>query len=333
MADASIGAEEEFTMARFFIALLAALAAIPAAAQYPAQFPDRPVTLLAGYPPGGLVDLVARLVAEGMKSKLPKGLNVVNRPGAAGALAVAEMTRSQPDGYTVVLTPHSALVIAAQMQDLAYKTPDDYDPFVNLVSYYPMIAVRTESEYKTINDLVADAKGNPGKLRVGSPGEGTSSHLNLEEFMHHTGTKMVHVPFQGWAQSSAAVLGGHIDAVVAQPGELRGAVDGKRVRVLVNFRPARLNSFADVPTAKELGWDVANGVWYMLLAPKGTPAAVTRYLHDAAKAAVEDPKFAADMANRGIDVDYRPGPTLRNDLWREYKVHTDILRRIGMLKK
>jgi tripartite-type tricarboxylate transporter receptor subunit TctC len=314
---------------RMLLAALAALLALPAAAQYP----DKPVTMLAGYPPGGLVDIVSRLVAEGMKPKFPKGLNVVNRPGAAGSVAVAEMARSAPDGYTIVMTPHSALVIAPQLQELAYRTPDDYDPVVNLVSYYPMIAVRTESEYRTMRDLIADAKANPGKLRVGSPGEGTSSHLNLEELMRLADVKMVHVPFQGWAQSSPALLGGHIEAVVAQPGDLKGPVDGKRMRVLLNFRPTRLASFADVPTAKELGWDVANGVWYMFLAPKGTPAAVMRHVHDAAKAAIEDPKFAADMSNRGIDVDYRPGSTLRADLWREYKVHTAILQRIGMLKK
>src|SRR5258706_9200901 len=111
---------------RVFIAIIVGLCiALPAAAQYPAQFPDKPVTMLAGYPAGGLVDVVARLVAEGMKPKFPNGLVVVNRPGAAGAVAVAEMARSQPDGYTIVLTPHSALVIAAQLQNLSYKTPDD----------------------------------------------------------------------------------------------------------------------------------------------------------------------------------------------------------------
>ena len=314
---------------KVLLAALLALAAWSAAAQYP----DRPVTMLAGYPPGGLVDVVARLVAEGMKGKYPAGLNVVNRPGAAGSLAVAEVTRARPDGYTIVLTPQSALVIAAQMQDLAYKTPDDYDPVINVVAYYPMIAVRSESPYKTAQDLVADAKAKPGAVRVGSPGEGTSSHLNLEEFMRVTGTKMTHVPFQGWGQSSPALLGGHIEAVVAQPGELKGQVDGKRMRVLVNFTPKRHPVFPDVPTARELGWDVSNGVWYMLLAPKGTPAPVLRHIHDAARAAIEDPKFTADMNGRGIDVDYRPGEALRADLWREYKLHTDILRRVGMLKK
>jgi len=312
------------------IAVLALLAlSLPAAAQYP----ERPVTLLAGYPPGGLVDVVARLVAEGMKARFPKGIVVVNRPGAAGAVAVAELTRSQPDGYTVVLTPHSALVIAAQINDLAYKTPDDYDPFINLVAYYPMIAVRTESPYHSIQELIADAKANPGKIRVGSPGEGTSSHLNLEELMHRAGVKMIHVPYAGWGQSSPSLLGGHIEALVAQPGELKGQVDGKRMRVLVAFQPQRHPVFPDVPTAKELGWDVANGVWYLLMAPKKTPPQVVKHLHDAAKAAIEDPQFASAMAARGIDVDYRPGEALRADLWREYKLHTEILRRIGLLKQ
>jgi tripartite-type tricarboxylate transporter receptor subunit TctC len=298
-----------------------------------AQAPERSVTILAGYPAGGLVDVVTRLVAEGMKPKLPNGVVVVNRPGAAGAVAVAEMVRSKPDGLTIVLTPASALVIASQMQDLAYKTPDDYDPFINVVSYYPMIAVRSESSYQTIHQLIADAKGKPGQLRVGSPGEGTSSHLNLEELMRLTGTKMVHVPFQGWGQSAPALLGGHIEAVVAQPGELKGQVEGKRMRVLVNFTPQRHKAFPEAPTARELGWDVSNGVWYLLAAPKGTPAGALRYLHDAAKAAIDDPKFTDNMAGRGVDVDYRPGDALRADLWREYKLHTEILQRVGMLKR
>ena len=315
-------------MTRFALLALLALS-LPAAAQYP----DRTVTMLTGYPAGGLVDVVARLLAEGMKPKFPKGLVVIIKPGAAGSVAVSELVRSQPDGYSFILTPHSALVIAAQIQDLAYKTPDDYDPFMNVVSYYPMLAVRTESPYQTAQDVVADAKANPGKVRVGSPGEGTSSHLNLEEFMRLAGIKMIHAPYQGWGHSSPALLGGHIDALVAQPGELKGQVDGKRMRVLIAFQPARHPVFPDVPTARELGWDVANGVWYLLMAPKETPAPVAKYLHDAAKAAIEDPKFGKLMAERGIDVDYRPGEPLRADLWREYKLHTDILRRVGMLKK
>jgi tripartite-type tricarboxylate transporter receptor subunit TctC len=315
-------------MKRLLAGILLVLA-LPAAAQYP----SRSVTMLTGYPAGGLVDIVARMVAENMKPRFPGGLVVVSRPGAAGSVAVGELTRAAPDGHTFILTPLSALVIAPQMNDLPYKTPDDYDPFINLVAYYPLIAVRSESKYKTIQELLTDAKDSPGLIRVGSPGEGTSSHLNLEELMHHAGVKMVHVPYAGWAQSSVAVLGGHIEAVVAQPGELKPMVDGKRMRALLNFTPKRHAAFPDVPAARELGWDVANGVWYLLAVPKGTPPAVVRYLHDAAKAAIEDPKFVETMNARGIDVDYRPGEALRADLWREYKLHTPILKRTGMLKK
>jgi len=316
-------------MRRFALLFCLMLFALPALAQYP----SRPVTMLIGYPAGGLVDIVARLMVEGMKTRFPSGMVVVARPGAAGAVAIGELTRAPADGYTVVLTPASALVIAPQMNDLAYRTPDDYDPFINLIAYYPLIGVRSESKYRTIQELLTDAKDNPGLIRVGSPGEGTSSHLNLEELMRNVGVKMMHVPYNGWAQSSVATLGGHIEAVVAQPGELKHMVDGKRMRALLNFTPQRHAAFPDAPTAKELGWDVAYGIWFMLLAPKGTPAAEARYLHDAAKTAIEDPKFGAMMNARGIDVDYRPGEALRADLWREYRQHTEVLRRVGMLKK
>ena len=302
--------------------------ALPAAAQYP----DKPVTVLAGYPAGGLVDVVTRQLVEGMKARFPKGLVVVNRPGAAGSVAVSETVRGAPDGYTIVLTPQSALVIAAQINPLSYKTPDDYDPILNVVSYYPMIAVRAESPYRNVQDMVAEAKTDPGKVRVGSPGEGTASHLSLEQFMVEAGVRVTHVPYQGWGQSGPAALGGHIEAVVAQPGDLKPMVDGKRMRVLIAFQPQRHPAFPDVPTARELGWNVVNGVWYLLLAPKGTPASVVKYVHDAAKAAMEDAAFATAMAARGVDVDYRPGETLRADVWREYRAHTEILKRLGMIK-
>src|SRR4051794_35748410 len=148
-------------MKRLLLVVLLAMV-LPAAAQYP----NRNVTVVAGYPAGGLVDIVARMVAENMKQRFPAGLVVVNRPGAAGAVAVGELTRGAPDGYTFILTAHSALVIAPQINDLPYKTPDDYDPFINLVAYYPVVAVRAESKYKTIRELLSEAKDNPGLIRV-----------------------------------------------------------------------------------------------------------------------------------------------------------------------
>jgi tripartite-type tricarboxylate transporter receptor subunit TctC len=316
-------------MLRIAVSALLALAALPCSAQYP----DRPVTLLAGFPPGGLVDIVARVVADGMKAQFPKGLTVVNKPGAGGAVAVEELVRAKPDGYTILLTPQSSLVIAPQMNPkLTYKTPDDYDAVINTVAYYPLLVVNSDSPWKTIQDFVEDAKKNPGKVRVGTPGEGTASHLNLEEFIYRTGAKMTPVPFAGWGQSSPALLGNHIEAVVAQPGEAKPQVEGKRMRALVVFQERRHPAFPDAPTAKESGWDVANGVWYLIAVPKGTPAPIVKHVHDAAKAVVDSAEFARTMDARGVDVDDRDGEVLKAALWKEYRLNTEILKRIGLVK-
>jgi len=311
------------------VCLVALLFALPAAAQYA----ERPLTILSGYPAGGMVDIVARLLAEGMKGKFPKGVLVANRTGAGGAVAAAEVATGKPDGTTIVLTPLSTLVIQPQILDLRFKTPDDYEPVINVVSYYPLLVVQTDARWKNAREFIAEAKANPGKMRVGSPGEGTSSHLNLEELMHVAGVKVTHVPYRGWGESSPALLGGHIEALVAQPGEAKPMVEGKRMRALVVFQNSRHPAFPDAPAAKELGWNVANGVWFLLMAPKGTPAPVIKQIHDAAKVAIEEPAFRAAMELRGVDVDYRPGDQVRADLWREYKLHTTILRRIGMIKQ
>ena len=316
-------------MMRFIIGVALSLAlALPAAA----QFSERPLTILSGYPPGGMVDIVTRLLAEGMKGKFPKGVVAANRSGAGGAVAAAEVATGKPDGTTIVLTPLSTLVIQPQILDLRFKTPDDYEPILNVVSYYPLLVVTTDARWKSVQDFIAEAKANPGKMRVGSPGEGTSSHLNLEELMHVTGTKMTHVPYRGWGESSPALLGGHIEALVAQPGEVKPMLEGKRMRPLVVFQNSRHPAFPDAPTAKELGWNVANGIWFLLMAPKGTPAPVIKHIHDAARTAMEEPAFKAAMELRGVDVDYRSGEKVRADLWREYKAHTVILKRIGMIK-
>jgi tripartite-type tricarboxylate transporter receptor subunit TctC len=309
--------------------LLLVSMAVPARAEYP----ERPVTAIVGYPAGGLADLVLRAMVEGMKKKFPRGIAVVNRPGAGGSIGASEMTQAKPDGYTFGLTPLSTLVIHPQLNELPYKTPDDYVPFINVVSYYPLLVVRQDAPWKTAQELINAAKANPGKFRVGSPGEGTSSHLNLEELKRLAGVNLTHVPFAGWAESSTALLGNHIEAVVAQPGEVRPQVDAKRMRVLGVFQQKRSAFFPDVPTWKEVGHEVANGVWFLLMAPKGTPPDAVKYLHDAAKVAMEDPAFVTFTKARAIEADYRPGDKLRADLWQEYRAHTDILKRIGMLRK
>jgi tripartite-type tricarboxylate transporter receptor subunit TctC len=295
-------------------------------------YPERALTIVAAYPAGGMVDIVARPMAESMKKKFPKGVAVLNRPGGGGSVGLAEVVQAKPDGYTVILAPVSTLVIHPQLNPLPYKTPDDYEPILNTISFHPMLAVREDSPFKTALEFVNAARANPGKLRVGSPGEGTSSHLNLEQLAAAANIKVTHVPFSGWGESSPALLGGHIDLLVAQPGELKPLVDGKKLRPLLAFQGKRHPSYPDTPTAREVGYDTALGTWFVLTAPKGTPPAVLKYLHDAARAAIEEPSFVSLMKSRGVEIEYKTGEKCRQDLWQEYRLHTDILKRLGMIK-
>ena len=302
---------------------------LPAAAQYP----ERPLTIIVGYPAGGMVDIVARPMAESMKKKFPKGVAVLNRPGGGGSVAVAEAVQSKPDGYTLVLAPNSTLVIHPQLNDLPYKTPDDYEPILNTISFYTLLAVKADGPVKTVQEFMAAARANPGKLRVGSPGDGTISHLTLERWMMAGNFKTTHVPFGGWGESSPALLGGHIDAVMAQPGEVKPLVDAKKIRVLAVAQPKRHPDFPDAPTSKEVGFGEPTGTWFALTAPKGTPGPALKYIHDAAKAAIEEPAFVNLMKLRSVEVDYRAGDKLRQDLWKDYREYTEVLKRLGKLKK
>lgn len=146
-------------MLRIIVSVLTALALLtvgvgPVAAQYP----ERPLTILTGYPPGGMVDIVVRALSESIKKKSPKGVGIVTRPGAGGSLAVAELVQAKPDGYTIILAPLSTLVIHPQLHDLPYKTPDDYEPILNIVSFYSLLAVKADAPWKTIQEFVNAAK-------------------------------------------------------------------------------------------------------------------------------------------------------------------------------
>ena len=320
-------------MIRILVIVLLVLTAtvVPAAAQYP----ERPITVLTGYPAGGMVDIVARALAEGMKKKFPKGIGIVSRPGGGGSVAVAELVGAKPDGYTMILAPLSTLVIHPQLNDLPYKTPDDYEPIINVVSFYSLLAVKGDAPWKSAQELMGAGKASPGKLRVGSPGEGTSSHLNFETMKRMGAVNFTHVPFSGWGESSPALLGGHVEALMAQPGEVKPLVDGGKMRVLMVSQTKRHPAFPDAPTAKELGvgTDTPSGAWFMYVVPKGTPAPVRAYIHDAVKAAMEEPAFVNTIKQRVIDIDYRAGDSLRADLWKEYKSHTEILSALGLIKK
>lgn len=317
-------------------ALLLALGVL-AAAGFPSfapaqQYPDRPVTVLIGFPPGGMPDIIMRGISEGMKDRFPKGLLIVAKPGLGGAIAVSEMLRAAPDGYTLVLSPISANVVQPQLNKLNYRTPDDYAPILNLISFSAILVARGEAPWKTAKDVLEAARARPGALRVGTAGEGTAMHMALEELKRLAGIDMLHVPYKGWGEVGPAILGGHVELAIGQPGEIKPLVDGKRLHPIAAFQAARSQSFPELPTWAEAGFKTTASTSFSLIGQKDLPADVMRHLHDSFRAGMQAPAFVELMKQRAVDIDYRSGAEMKAILWDEYRNYTPILRRIGLLK-
>ncbi len=302
----------------------------PAMAQ---EAPKGAVSLINPFTVGGLTDLTARFLVDKSKAKFPAGIAVINRPGAGGSIGVTEIVQSKPDGSTVGLAPTASIIDQPQINKLPYKSPDDFEPIINTITYYQFLAVRADAPWKTIQELMDAVRAAPGKIRFGSSGIGTASHLNLAQLMSSAKIDVVHAPFSGWAEGSAALLGGHVDTLIINPGEGRQLVNAGRLRILAAFSPERSKFYPDVPTFKELGHDAAISLSFVVIGPKGLPDATKAYFHDAFKAVLEDESFKTFAASREVAVNYMNSADAKEMVWREFKEHTALLERLGLLAK
>lgn len=261
-----------------------ALCAAPSLAQ---DFPNRPITLICPWPAGGSTDTHLRKFAQIAANHLGQPVIVENRPGAGGMLGPAGMAgAAKPDGYTL-----SQLTVSAFRQPYIQKV--EWDPLrdftyiIGISGYTFGVVVKTDSPIATFADFVAYAKANPGKLSYGSTGTGTSPHLLMEEVATKTGIQLLHVPFKGNADSTQALMGGHVMAQSDATGWGK-FVDAGTFRLLVTFGEQRARWGA--PTAKELGYDVVSYSPYGIVGPRGMDPKVVKILHDAFKKAIDDPE-------------------------------------------
>jgi tripartite-type tricarboxylate transporter receptor subunit TctC len=249
-------------------------------------YPSRPITLICPWPAGGSTDTHLRKLAELASRHLGQPVIVENKPGAGGMLGPAGMARNAaPDGYTI-----SQLTINVVRQPHLQKV--DWDPFkdftyiIGVSGYTFGVVVKSDSPFKTLDDVVAYAKANPGKLSYGSTGIGTSPHLLMEDLASKAGVEFLHVPFKGNADSTQALLGGHVMVQSDSTGWGK-FVDAGTFRLLVTFGEQRTRWNA--PTAKELGYDVVSYSPYGIAGPKGMDPKIVKILHDAFKKAMDDP--------------------------------------------
>jgi tripartite-type tricarboxylate transporter receptor subunit TctC len=259
-------------------------------------YPTRPVTIVAPYPPGGAADLTARPFAPALERALKQPVVVLNKPGAGGAVGTQAVAVAKPDGYTIILTVFSISTIP-EADRVAGRTPtftrEQFVPIARLNADPTLVVVPTDAPWKTVTDLVEDAKKRPNGILYVSAGPYTVSHMAIEVFMQAAGIKLRHLPTTGGGPAMTALLGGHATVSALSTGAVSPQVKGGKLRVLANTGAKRLAAFPDIPTLKELGYDVEVYLWTGLFAPKDVPAPVLKTLREAVRRAVQDDEFKA----------------------------------------
>jgi tripartite-type tricarboxylate transporter receptor subunit TctC len=275
---------------RFALAL-GLLVSLHAGAQ---TFPNRPVTFLVPWPPGGSTDLSMRAIAVIAEKHLGQRIVIENRPGVSGTMGAQALAGgARPDGYTIAQMPITVFRLPHMMKT-PYDPMQDFTWIVHLTGYTFGVVVRADSPWKTWGDVIAHARANPGKLTYATPGNGTSLHITMENIAQRDGIQWTQVPFKGYAEGATALLGGHVDLHSDSSGWAESVNAGK-LRLLVVWTGQRTKRFPNVPTLKELGYPIVSTSPYGLAGPKGMDPAVTKTLHDAFKKALEDPEYVKFM--------------------------------------
>jgi tripartite-type tricarboxylate transporter receptor subunit TctC len=254
-------------------------------------FPARPIRYICPWPAGGSTDAVIRAIAESASKTLGQQIIVDNKPGAGGMLGANELVSAKPDGYTLSQLPHGVFRIP-HMQKTTFDTLNDFTWIACLTGYTFGLVVPAEGPIKSVADLVAYAKANPGKFTYGSTGTGTSPHLAVEEFAQRAGITLNHIPFKGNADNMQAILGGHTMAASDATGWAPHVASGK-LRLIATYGSKRTKRWPEVPTLTELGYKTVSDSPFGVCGPKGMDPAVTRTLHDAFRKTLEDPAVLA----------------------------------------
>lgn len=256
-------------------------------------FPTRPIRYVCPWPAGGSTDVVIRAFAESAARILGQPVVVDNKPGAGGTLGANELMTAKPDGHTLAQLPYGVFRIP-HMQKVPYDTLRDFTWIACLTGYTFGLVVPADSPFKSIKDLVAYAKANPGKLSYGSTGIGTSPHLAVEEFAQRAGIVLNHIPFKGNADNMQAVLGGHTMAASDATG-WAPHVDAGKLRLLATYGSKRTRRWPNVPTLDELGYQTVSDSPFGVCGPKGMDPAVVKTLHDAFRKTLDDPAVIATL--------------------------------------
>jgi tripartite-type tricarboxylate transporter receptor subunit TctC len=289
----------------------AASGLVAGSAQAQPAYPAKAVTVVNPFPPGGAADVVGRPLAAALEPILKQAVVIETKAGAAGQVGAQYVATAKPDGYTLLV--HIVSISGfAEVDKLFGRTPKftraDFIPIARLTAGPMVLVVNDQQPYKTIKDLVDDAKKRPNAIVFSSSGLYGALHLPTALFMKATGTQMRHLPTNGGGPALTAILGNNSQVLVSSIAAASGQIKAGKLRPLASFGAKRAASLPDVPTLKESGIDVEFSLWVGLFAPKGTPDPVVARLREATREAVATPQFAATIKGIGDEVAYLDQP-------------------------
>jgi len=322
-------------MSRAWCVVVLALVLVVGAAAAQEPYPSRPVTIIVPFPPGGIADLTARPLSSALERVLKQPVVVVNKAGAAGAVGMQSAAVAKPDGYTLLVALVSVSTIP-EVDALFGRTPaytrDQLVGIARLNADPPMLVVGAETPWKTVKELVEDARKRPGEITYSSSGVYGASHVPMEMFLYAAGLKMRHLPTTGGAPAMTAVLGGHAAMWASPPALAAPHLKAGKIRALATWGAQRLAAFPDVPTMRELGYDIEYYLWAGLFAPKDVPVSVVKVLRDATRQVVQDPEFKGMMEKIKTPIAYQDADEFKAWWDRDAKTLAAVIKRIGKVE-
>jgi len=313
------------------------LAALALCASAQAQdYPHKPITMIVPFPPGGVADIVGRPLASVMQQSLKQPIIVVNRTGAGGAVGMAAVAKSAPDGYTILMGL-SSISIFPVSDRINGKEPlyemSDFAPIALVTADPTVLVVRADGPYKTLKDFVAAAKAKPGKINYSSSGVYGTLHVAMEIFANAAGIQLFHVPYQGGGPAVTALLAGQVEASAQGPAAVIGHIKAGKMRALASWGTQRLKLLPDIPTFKEQGYDAEFYIWSVVFAPAATPAPVITRLREALKEAANATEFRAAMDKVQTPVSYLDAPEFAKYWERDAARLKVALEKIGKVEE
>jgi tripartite-type tricarboxylate transporter receptor subunit TctC len=315
--------------------IAAFLATLAAAAGAQGNYPNKPITMIVPFPPGGVADTVARPVAEAMSRDLGQPVVIENRAGAGGGIGMAYAAKAPADGYTVLLSLSSFTVLPEA--DVVLGRQQMYSlsslrPIARFTADPTVLAVRADAPWKTAKDFVEDARANPGKINYGSSGNYGTMHVPMEMLAQATGVKLTHVPYQGAGPAVVALLGGQIQALSTGPASVLQHVKAGKIRVLAHWGNAKLETLPDVPSLKSAGYNAEYAQWSGLFVPAGTPEPVAQRLRAAARAAANDARVKEIILGAGSPILYMDSPDFEKYVQQDAQKMADVVKKIGKVE-